>query len=550
MNFSLCSIAHKTPLKTLIFSSCLLAFATSEACSSPGTFAHDQDLPYFSFAELQRLATDPRSHSDLAYKINTFFTSHILNNTYARRGIQPLHPLNMKLNTPVLRIASWNIEKSIQVKNAIRLFSSGTGFLRLIDNQRVATDSHTYHTMLRQRTRLADSDIIVLQEMEIGVKRSGYINAAGELAHSLNMNYAFAPQYLEIDPVILGIDPIYLDDGSIDRPATDYFTQDRTRFKGVFGSAVLSRYPITRVEVFPLKNQPYDWYNQEREKTAYLEKARRISSDFVFKNEMTREIKLGGRHFFRVDLRVPDLPGKTLSIINVHLEIKCRPQERTAQLAEILSYIKHIRHPVILIGDFNSAPIDLSPTSLKRTLKRSLKNPTTWFSAAITYFTANGFLINTTRTLSNYTKNLYDPLALHIPVIAPNHLKKMFTMIHEFVFQDGTRFDFRGDRMRSVSGQAKTLSNSNERNVKGFKTTFHLNRPIGPLVGHYKLDWVFVKSYLRHRGHNQDTYLFAPHYGETMTELNMGLKPPISDHDPIVVDLPFQEPIIREYINP
>jgi endonuclease/exonuclease/phosphatase family metal-dependent hydrolase len=525
-------------------------------CLSPVTyseeaaFASDRDLPYFSFAELRKLSVQEQSHFAFAGKLNTFFRSFILDNQYARMGMQPLQPLNMKLNTPVVRIASWNIEKSIQMKNAITVFSSAKDFLDLIDNERIPVGSSTYHTILRQQTRLADSDIIVLQEMEIGIKRSGYINAAGELAKKLQMNYTFAPQYLEVDPVILGIDPIYLDSGRIDKSATDYFKQDEKLYKGVFGSAVLSRYPIKRVEVFPLQNQPYDWYRSERKKTAYLEKARRISSDFIFRNEMTREIKIGGRHFFRVDLHVPELPDETLSIINVHLEIKCRPKERTAQLAELLSYIRHISHPVVLIGDFNAAPVDLSPTSMKRALKRSLKNPTTWLSAGITYFTPNGLLINTTRSLSNYTKNLDDPLALHIPIIAPNHLRAMFTLIRDFEFSDARRFDFRGDRMRSISGHAKILSNSNERNLKGFKTTFHLNRPIGPLIGHYKLDWAFVKSYLHRNKFNTDEYIFAPHYGETMTELNLGLRPPISDHDPIVIDLPLRETRITEYINP
>jgi hypothetical protein len=37
-------------------------------------------------------------------------------------------------------------------------------------------------------------------------------------------------------------------------------------------------------------------------------------------------------------------------------------------------------------------------------------------------------------------------------------------------------------------------------------------------------------------------YRFAPHYGETLTELNNNLHVKIFDHEPNVVDIPFLEP--------
>ena len=108
--------------------------------------------------------------------------------------------------------------------------------------------------------------------MDIGVKRSGYINAAGELAKALKMNYAYAPEQLEIDPVYLGLEKINYDDGTVDQEQTDYYRVDPAKYKGAFGIAVLSRYPIKRAQAFQLKNQAYDWYAGEKPKIGFVEK--------------------------------------------------------------------------------------------------------------------------------------------------------------------------------------------------------------------------------------------------------------------------------------
>ena len=136
----------------------------------------------------------------------------------------------------------------------------------MLDLKKIQSKEQTLSGLTRQRERLISADILVLQEMEIGIKRSNYLNAAGELAKALQMNYAYAPQYLEVDPVTLGIQTIQLDRGSEDKEALDYYHVDPKLYHGVFGCAVLSRYPIKSVEIHPLKYQAYDWYAGEKQK--------------------------------------------------------------------------------------------------------------------------------------------------------------------------------------------------------------------------------------------------------------------------------------------
>lgn len=505
-------------------------------------YVRHQEPEYLSFEELKKLYLNPKPEGEIKKKLETFWGTPIISNEAFFLGAKPKHPKNPSLGE-FLRIASWNIEKSFHVNETIQLLTSKEAFQQMIDSSKAAPGSELEEQMHKQREHLLEADVLIFQEMEIGLKRSGYKNAAAELARALDMNYAYAAQYLEIDPVTLGLEELIFEeeDKAVENDARDFFSVDPNLYKGVFGSAVLSKYPIKYVEVRPLRTQPYDWYTGELQKTGATEKARRAGAKSLFKNVIQRELKVGGRHYFRVDLEVPGLAEKTLTLINIHLEIKCEPEGRERQMREILSYVRDIKNPVVLMGDFNMAPTDISSTTAGRILKRSAKNPTTWFSLAVNVLSPHALVINTSRMLSNFTKNLNDPTARHIPVVAPNPIKPFFEMMENFRFLDGKTFDLRGNPSRSVGNKDKTLSNSNQRGKKGFVTTFRVLRPIG-IVGKFRLDWVFVKSYSRSPNNESESYRFAPHFGETLEDMNYNLTLPVSDHAPNVVDLPFKEP--------
>lgn len=498
-----------------------------------------QEPEFLTFQELVQLSENPHPGGALEKKLEKFWKTPIISNEAWYRGVRPRKIINEKIG-PVMRVASWNIEKSIKVPEVIEALKDPAKYVAFIDTTEAETGSNTFKKMLSQRDRLAQADILILQEMDIGHKRSGYLNAAAELAKALDMNYAYGPQQLEIDPVYLGTEPVHTETGADDPDMTQQFAADPALYKGIFGSAVLSRYPIKKVEVGQLTSQAYDWYYGEKPKAALVEKSRRLGTKLLFKNEISRELKVGGRIYFRVDLDVPGLPDNTLSIINIHLEIKCQPKGREMQMVEILSRIMEIRNPVIVMGDFNAAPRDISPTSATRIISRTAKNPSTWFNAAVTYMTPYG-PVNILRNISNATINFQNPTTKHVPVLLPNALRPLFEMIENYRFADGGAFDFRGDRQRSVGHKYQKLSNSNERDMKGFKTTFQVKRPIGPWLGKLRLDWVFVKSFLKDPS-EEGPYKFAPHFGETLEEFNVNLTEAFSDHHPNVIDLPLEEP--------
>jgi len=494
-----------------------------------------QGAEFLSFEELKGLAVNPKPGGTVERKLARFFSRPIISNEAWYGGRRPTRAQNSAMGEFV-RVATWNIEKSIHAHEAARALKSAEAFEALIDPRVAPPGSKKRAELLRERERLITADVILLQEMDIGIGRSGYHDAARDIAQALGMNYVYAPQQLEIDPVLLGLEAI--PDG---RGGKVTHQPDPKRYKGVFGIAVLSRYPVRSAKCFQLQAQPYDWYEGEKADTGLIEDSRRFAAEILFENKMVREMKVGGRIFFRVDLAVPGLPGNTLTVIHNHLEIKARPRDREAQLLEILSHVRDIPHTVVMAGDHNTSKADISPTSAKRVLARTSTSSQTWLSVGMNVLMAVPVVANTGRLLVNNVKNLHNPLALDIPILLPNKSRQLFSRIEDYRFTDGGRFDFRGDRDRSINRSSARLANSNEKAFFGRTPTFSVKRPIGP-IGRGRLDWIFVKAPPSALPDGKKSYRLSPHFGEALSTFGQALNPVLSDHIPCVVDIPMQEP--------
>ena len=491
-----------------------------------------------SFKELRTLAENPHPGGKVEGKLDELLkTPYIDNSVYFRSGI-PEARVYDELG-PSIRVSTWNVEKSVRAYEAGEALASASAFEKMLRPEyRGETSAHA--EALRQRAVLAASDVFLFQEMDIGHCRSGYLFAAQYLARKLKMNFVYAPQQLEIDPVHLGLDHIHFENGDVDAAACRRLVGNSATYRGVFGVAVLSRYPIKNVQLFQLKEQPYDWYTGEIKKPDFLERGRRKGAKALFEFQPIREVKVGGRAFTRVDLHVPGLPLNTLTIINIHLEIKTTPKNRELQLKEILSYMKDIKNPVVMAGDFNSSAADVSSTSVARFSKNTTSDPQNLLAAGL--FAADITGVGQVKRAVNGLKNFRNPLAWDIPVLLPNKTKGLFSLVKNYRFDDGGAFDFRGDRANSALGNAGELSNSNQRHgAKGFTFTHSLPRTIG-VIGQNRLDWIFVKSFLTSPEQKDGPYRLAPHFGETLGLMNLAVEKPFSDHHPITTVLPLNEP--------
>ncbi|HJU53661.1 MAG TPA: endonuclease/exonuclease/phosphatase family protein, partial [Pyrinomonadaceae bacterium] len=244
------------------------------------------------------------------------------------------------------------------------------------------------------------------------------------------------------------------------------------------------------------------------------------------------------------EIRDARLPGGRLAIVATHLEDRTKPEGRRKQLEELLARIRDANGPVVVAGDMNTSTQDSTPTSIARELKKRLGSKSFWFRQGLETLTGVKLPALLLGGLNTYRKQA-DPTVKDVPFIAPNPESEFFERLKDFRFADGGAFDFRGERRRSIGNKTDPLANSNQRGGKGFITTYEVERTIG-FVGRFKLDWIFVKPPGVTEAYDEEgPHRFAPHFGRTLKSLNFSIEDRISDHSPLVVDLPLDEPTLR-----
>jgi endonuclease/exonuclease/phosphatase family metal-dependent hydrolase len=514
-------------------------FSPARGTPQPSSAAPPARPELFTYEELLTLYERESLTGPIERKLNSLLTTPFVSNEAAERGGRPAAPRSEQLGR-FLRVAQWNIERGLEYEALEAAFASPHRFAELIGGDDYRRGSAARTTALEQVAVLRAADILILNEVDWGMKRTGYRNVAADLARSLEMNYAYGVEFVEVDPIALGFEKFAGGEASDRMALAEQIKVDPTLYRGMHGTAILSRYPLENVRLVPFKFQAHDWYGAEKRERSPLEKGRQKAGEVAFRTKSGREVRRGGRMMLLADITDPAFPGGRLTVVATHLEAKTKPANRVRQLREVLAEIKDIRHAVVLAGDMNTSTRDDTPTSLAREFKKRLGSRKFWAQQVVRYTTGFALPFGFLRGGINHYRKQGDPTVLHLPFVAANPEAKFFSVLKEFRFADGGAFDFRGEPSRSV-GTAGTLSNSNERGGKGFVTTYEVERAIG-FVGKFKLDWIFVKPPVAADGKDEATaYRLAPHFGRTLKELNFSFPDRISDHSPLVVDLPLEE---------
>ena len=149
-----------------------------------------------------------------------------------------------------------------------------------------------------------EPDVCLLQEVDVGCRRSGFRNVAQWLADRLQMNWLFGGEFQEIG-------------------------QGRADAAALTGQAILSRYPITSPHVIAFAHQArWRW----------------------------RASPVQPRRGARMALRAHTAGVR---IYNAHIESGKNDVFRRKQLADVGAHEDSVAassHPVIIAGDFNSGP--------------------------------------------------------------------------------------------------------------------------------------------------------------------------------------------------
>jgi endonuclease/exonuclease/phosphatase family metal-dependent hydrolase len=511
-------------------------------------YVRDSEPKLFSYDELVQLSLPQEMSPELAEKLHTVTTTPFISNEAYYRGARP-RPLAVKDLGPSLRVALWNIERGLSLDDIQLFLTDKDRFMAKVQEERKkAKDSgHRVRAVELEKIPqeielLQAADVWILNEVDWGVKRTQYREVVRELAKTLNMNWAYGVEFLEIDSKQLGTDTFEdKEDETARQQLLEQFRVDKDRVRALHGNAVLSRYPIRDARLIPFK-AGYDWFKES--KITALEKGKRKAA-LLIGEDLQQEVRRGGRMTLFVDLDVPEVSGQRLTIAATHLENRAKPKVRRQQMEELLGEIREIRNPVVIAGDWNTTGSDSTPTSVQNMLYKRYGSTDFWTTKGVQWATGVGLVYSGTKGARKLAGIQYrvDPTSANVPGLSANLERGLFSTLERFHFADGKAFDFRGVPARTANGRSGTLADSNQRLGKGFAPTFVTELIWGKVrVAKFKLDWIFVKSELNNPRDPKGPYIFAPHFARTLTDLNNSMPEPISDHSPMTVDLPFHEP--------
>ena len=195
------------------------------------------------------------------------------------------------------------------------LLSDGETFLKeKIPN----ADARTRDQILKA----GQSDIIVMSELDIGVCRSGYRDDGHDLALATKMNYAYAPEFLELEPKNLGAQG-----GEVSCSDVDF-----SRTQNLTANGIFSRFPIQNVRKVDLEDC-YDWFDHELNPPWYKK---------LF--HWPRQLRRGQRSAVIADVVVGE-PIGTVTVVSTHLEVNSGPKCRRDQLEQIIDAVQDVKNP-------------------------------------------------------------------------------------------------------------------------------------------------------------------------------------------------------------
>jgi endonuclease/exonuclease/phosphatase family metal-dependent hydrolase len=152
--------------------------------------------------------------------------------------------------------------------------------------------------------------VLLLQEVDLNARRSGWRDIPEALARRLEMNYAFAAEFLE------------LGQGKPSAPA-------------YHGQAILSAWPLRKPQIIRFKDQTAFW-----------------APRWYLPNWGVFQRRTGGRLALTAEI---EAGGRTVVLYNVHLESREAESLRVSQIKEVLAHASQYAAgtPVVLAGDLN-----------------------------------------------------------------------------------------------------------------------------------------------------------------------------------------------------
>jgi len=243
----------------------------------------------------------------LKAKLEKLLNTPMVSDEAAILGAQPHRPSDNGLGR-ILRVAFWNIERGMNF-DLIRLALSDPEAFKQAAARLGSNDKDEATRVDEQIWALRDADVVLLNKVDLGMKRTDYRDVARALAHALRMNYVFGVEFVEVDRLEdLGIEPVELEDPALARKMQDELKADPARYRGLHGKAILSRYPMQNARIVRLP-VCHDWFRTERAEISAIEKGKRFGANKLFLERIEREVRQSGRMALIADMKIPELAG-------------------------------------------------------------------------------------------------------------------------------------------------------------------------------------------------------------------------------------------------
>jgi len=161
---------------------------------------------------------------------------------------------------------------------------------------------------------LRDADLVLLNEVDLGMARAANRDVAADLSRALGRHAVFAPMTLET---------------TRGRDDDERMAAGREDEEGLFGLAILSRWPVGEVRIVELPSPEAVLFDVERQVGRYIALVAAI-----------------------------ERPGAPFVAVSTHLEVHRARSHRAAQVHAIMAALREERRPVVLAGDLNTHTFD------------------------------------------------------------------------------------------------------------------------------------------------------------------------------------------------
>jgi hypothetical protein len=256
------------------------------------------DPELLTYDEIIQLYQNANPSPELRQKLQTLLTTPFVRNTASESGVAPLKPAQPKLGK-ILRVAQWNIQRGLEFDAVRFAFTDPRQFNALMKDKGSKADEQKQAKIREEIALLHDADLVVLNEVDWGVNRTMFRNVAEELAQALNMNYAYGVEFVEVDPITMGIDQQVIvreveetyAEPNDDREAMiahvrEVMKPEPARYRGMHGTAILRRYRLENVRLIPFQIQGHDWYKDEKKNDSVAILAEGKVSAAVFREQL------------------------------------------------------------------------------------------------------------------------------------------------------------------------------------------------------------------------------------------------------------------------